>query len=267
MGKVVSIDKRGSMITIDHQEIPGLMNAMTMSFMLKAEWAFDVIKPGDQISVALVVEGDRSWLEEPTITRSEGNVKASDGAAAAAAVVHGPGDQLPNFTLVNQDGKAISTERYRGQVVLLTFIYTRCPLPDYCILMNNNFAEINDQLAARPDLRAKTQLLSITIDPQYDTPQILREHGLALFKSDPKKFKEWEFATGSAEEIQIIANYFGLQYIQENDQIIHSLRTAVIRPDGKIYKVYHGNQWTTAQVLRDIESALATIASDKTSGS
>ncbi|MEJ7616099.1 MAG: SCO family protein [Pyrinomonadaceae bacterium] len=264
VGKVVSIDKRGKMVTVAHQEIPGLMAAMTMPFMLKTEWALDVLNPGDQISAALIVEGSRTWLEEPVVTRQENTASAPPAAAAAAATTSSPlttirsaGDQLPSFKLVNQDGVAIDTQRYAGRALLLTFIYTRCPLPDYCILMNDNFAEINQRLSERPGLEAKTQLLSISIDPEHDTPQVMREHGLKLLKNNSKKFERWEFATGTAREVRAVAEYFGLHYEGQNDQIIHSLRTAIIAPDGKIFKIYHGNEWTAPEALRDLEAALS----------
>lgn len=259
-GKVVAVDKRGQMVTIAHQEVPGLMDAMTMSFMLKADWAFDVINPGDEISAALVVEGDRSWLEEPAVTRSTTiSASAPDSSTGSSPPLLSPGDQLPDFALVNQDDQKLNAARYRGRALLLTFIYTRCPLPDYCILMNDNFAEINQTLNERPELRDKTQLLSISIDPAHDTPPVLREHGLKLLKNNKRGFKGWEFATGSAEDVRQLAERFGLQYMPQQDQIIHSLRTAIIKPDGTIFKIYNGNKWTTAEALKDLDS----LRSDK----
>lgn len=250
-GKVISVDKRGQMVTVAHQEVPGLMSAMTMPFMLKADWAFDVINPGDEISAVLVVAGDRSWLEEPSVTRPP--QPAPGTANEIPTPTLNPGDQLPDFNLINQDRQKLNAERYRGRALLLTFIYTRCPLPDYCILMNDNFAEINQALDRRAELRDKIQLLSISIDPEHDTTPVLREHGLKLLKNDERGFKRWEFATGTAADVRDFAQRFGLQYMPQNDQIIHSLRTAVVKPDGTIFKIYNGNKWTVAEAVKDLE--------------
>lgn len=257
VGQVVAVDKRGKMVTVAHQEIPGLMAAMTMPFLLKTEWALDVLSPGDQISAALIIEGDRTWLEEPVVTRQESKAPGGPAAASSSTARAAVGDQLPDFTLINQDKSKIDMRRYRERALLLTFIYTRCPLPDYCILMNNNFAEINRRLSERPALGEKTRLLSISIDPAHDTPHVMREHGLALLANNPKNFQQWEFATGSAQEVRAMAEYFGLHYEGQNDQIIHSLRTAIIAPDGKVFKIYHGNKWTVPEALRDLEAALS----------
>jgi len=252
-GKVVSVDKQKRQVTIDHKEITGYMSAMTMPFNLKDEWAFDVLAAGNEVQATLVVKGDRSWLEGIVITQS-----GSDGSAVNSTESPSeprPGDEAPNFSLVNQDGKQVSLHQYRGQALLLTFIYTRCPLPDYCPLMSNNFAEINKALQKHPDAYVKTHLLSISVDPDYDTPKVLRSYGAAYTGNRGEDaFKGWEFASGTSEQVKQIAQYFGLRYWQDKDQIIHSLRTALIAPDGKVFRLYKGNQWKPTEVLSDLQS-------------
>jgi len=253
-GKVVSVNKERRQVTIQHEDIPGYMEGMTMPFTLKDTWAFDVLSAGDRVQATLVVESstNRSWLEDPVITKE---TSAETGANKTSSVAEPqPGDEVPDFTLVNQDGKRIHLHQYRGQALLLTFIYTRCPLPDYCPLMSHNFAEVDQALQQNPALSAKTHLLSISIDPDHDTPKVLRTYGAAyLGTQNPDGFKHWEFASGTPPEVKAVAQFFGLEYWQEKDQIIHSLRTAVIAPDGKLLKVYHGNEWKPAEVLADLE--------------
>lgn len=238
-GKVVSFDKNKKEVTIAHEPIPGYMDAMTMPFRLRDEWVFDVLAPGAKIQATLVVDGAKSWIENPTVTQVADPQLAQN---ADAGVEPEAGVALPDFSLVNQAGKKIKLSQYRGRTLVLTFIYTRCPLPDYCPLMSSNFAEI------RKSMPPNTQLLSISIDPAYDTPQVLREYGLRYLPNE-KAFQTWEFATGSAEEVQAVAKFFGLSYWQENDQIIHGLRTAIVSPEGKLVKVYHGNEWKPAEIL------------------
>jgi protein SCO1/2 len=160
------------------------------------------------------------------------------------------GDEVPNFTLRNQDNHEIHIQNYRGRTLLLTFIYTRCPVPDYCTLMSNNFAQIDRALSQDAGLYAKTHLLSISIDPSYDTPQVLRSYGAAhTERYQNETFAHWEFAGGTTEQVKKIAEYFGLTYFPENDQIIHALRTVIINPEGKVAKIYTGNDWKPDEVV------------------
>jgi protein SCO1/2 len=251
-GKVVAVDKRGGMVILAHEAIQGYMGAMTMGFVLKDQWAFDVLKEGQTVRATLVVQGENAWLEGIVITAKAVPV---DTTRAPAEAVHPPppGAEVPDFPLINQDGKRIHLHQYRGKALLLTFIYTRCPLPDYCPLLSRNFAKILEQLRSDPSLAASTHLLSISIDPEYDTPAVLRRYGLdCAGKSSP--FERWEFASGSPEQVRKVAEFFGLSYWSERGQIVHALVTALIGPDGKVRKIYPGNQWQPADVLTDLRS-------------
>ena len=247
-GKIVSFNKSQRQVMVMHEEVPGLMEAMTMPFTLKEESAFDVMRAGDMIQATLIVDDERTRLENPIITQ------AIEGAATnppdEGAIEPEIGAPVPDVTLINQDGKPISLNQYRGRTLVSTFIYTRCPLPDYCTLMSNNFAEINRELDKAPDLRKQVHLLSITLDPAYDTPKVLRSYGAAHTENyGNEKFQTWEFLTGKPEEIKHLAAFFGLLYKQQNEEIVHSLRTAIIAPDGRLHKLYRGNEWKPAEVL------------------
>ncbi|MEK6299112.1 MAG: copper-binding protein [Acidobacteriota bacterium] len=250
-GKVVNVDKRGAAVTVAHEAIPGYMDAMTMPFKLKDSFWFDVIVDGDRLQATLVVSSTRSWLEEVVVVH-----EAADPSGAATSLEPKSGDEVPDFALINQDGKRITLRQYRGRALLLTFIYTRCPLPDYCPLMTEHFGDIEKALAAEPALYANTHLLSITVDPEYDTPQVLRKYAekelTAHADRGRQAFAHWELATGSKEQVKSAATYFGMQYWQEGDQIIHSLRTALIGPDGKLIKLYPGNEWKPQDILGEL---------------
>ena len=257
-GKVVSVDKGQRTITIAHEEIKDFMPSMTMPFDVKDDWVFEIAAPGNQIAANLIVDGTQSWLEEVVLTED-----TTSGAGTAPVEGTGPnaGTEVPDYRLVNQDGKTIRLHDYKGKALLLTFIYTRCPDPDQCTLMSTNFAAINQELQKQPQLYDKTHLLSISFDPAYDTPKVLRSYGAAYTgKYSDENFAHWEFASGSADEVKGVAQFFGLRYFQDTpsgtEQVIHSLRTALIGPDGKVVKVYRGNEWKPEELLKELEVAI-----------
>jgi len=247
-GKVVAVEVDKHLVTVAHEEIKDFMPAMTMPFMLPDESALQFLAIGDEISATLVVDGAQSWLENVAITRQSSDSSATTGVTEAKE-----GDEVPDYRLTNQDSKEISLHNFRGKALLLTFIYTRCPLPEYCNLMSTNFAEVDRSLQKDPNAYSKTHLLSITIDPEYDTPKVLRSYGSAhTERYESETFEHWDFATGTKDQIKGVAQYFGLRYFQDNDQIVHGLRTAIIGPDGKIVKVYRDNQWKPDEVTAEM---------------
>ena len=248
-GKVVSVDADKQLVTISHEEVKGYMPGMTMPFSVRNQSDFQMLQPNAEVTATLVVDGSHSWLEDLFVV-----VKQEAGApvSGTAVVQAKEGDEVPNYTFVNQDAKQIRLSNYRGKALLLTFIYTRCPDPEFCTLMSDNFAQVERQLGQDPELYAKTHLLSITIDPAYDEPKVLRSYGAAhTERYENETFAHWEFATG--DQVKDIAQYFGLTYFPENNQIKHSLRTVVISPEGKVAKVYSGNEWKPEEVVAEIK--------------
>jgi len=249
-GKIISIDQSKSQVVVSHSEIKGYMPAMVMPFKLKDLSLVQSLAKGDVITATLI--GNESFLADVRVVRKEASSDPRD--AEINALPH-EGDTVPDFTLINQNGKKISIKQFRGKALLVTFVYTRCPLPDYCPLMSSNFAEIDKALQKEPALYAKTHLLSVSFDSAYDTPAVLKSYGAAYTeKYTDEKFEHWEFASGSPEEVKAIAKFFGLQYEAKSDQIVHSLVTAIISPDGKIAKIYSFNEWKPADVLNDLRA-------------
>ena len=260
-GKVVAVDKSDRTATISHQDIPGYMPGMTMPFKIKNDADLEMLKPGDEVTATLVVDDLSSWIEITAIV--EGG-----SPLTPTAVVPGepkPGDDIPDFGLVNQDGKRVRMSQYKGKAIVLTFVYTRCPQPDQCTLMSTNFAAIDRQLQAQPDIYAKTHLLTISFDPDYDTPRVMRSYGAShTGRYSDETFQHWEFLTGSKDEVKGIAQFFGMRYFHDtesaDEQVIHSLRTAVISPDGKLVKLYRGNEWKPAEIISDLTSLVSSQA-------
>lgn len=252
-GKVVIVEPDKHLVTISHEEIKGYMPGMTMPFTVRNDSELQMLVPNAEVTATLVVDGSHSWLENLFVV-----VKQEAGGSVAAPVVQAKeGDEVPNYTLVNQDAKPIRMNNYRGKTLLLTFIYTRCPFPDQCTLMSNNFAQIERQLGQDPELYAKTHLLSISIDPDYDDPKVLRSYGAAHSERyENETFVHWEFATGTGEQVREIAQFFGLTYFPEKDQIVHALRTAIVTPDGRVAKIYSGNGWKTDEVVAELKKSV-----------
>jgi protein SCO1/2 len=163
--------------------------------------------------------------------------------------------------LINQDGKRISLKDFRGKASAITFIYTRCPLPEYCTKMSANFSDLARQLQTS-DLKNEIRLLTVSFDPKTDTPKALKDYGLAYLRGiENPDFTVWQLATGTDKEVKDIAEFFGLYYKTETDennqtQFNHSLRTIVITPEGKVQKVFSGNEWTTGDLLRELQETI-----------
>jgi protein SCO1/2 len=256
-GKVVAVDRAKKKATIAHEEIPGYMDAMTMDFPIKDDWVWDDLTKDSEIRATLVVDKDGYWLEGIGIVMAPNPNKPAPTPNENFAQV---GKEIPDFTLTNQDGKRFSLKDYRGKALAITFIYARCPLPNFCILMSRNFSDLANQLNDDAVLKDKIRLLSISFDPKTDTPEKLKQYGLGYLGKDSKAdFTVWQLAVGSEKEVKDVADFFGLFYkVDDNDkeQFNHSLRTAVIAPDGKVVKIFAGNEWTPKDLLREMEATL-----------
>jgi len=258
-GKVVSVDRAAKKAKIDHEAIPGYMEAMTMEFPVHADMVWDELTPGAEITGELVVDSsskDGYWLENLVISApakaGQADVPVNDHFAQV-------GQEVPDFSLTDQDGKKISMKDFRGRAFAITFIYAKCPLPDYCIRMSTNFSDLARQVNADAPLKDKIRLLSISFDPANDTPEKLRSYGLGYMGKGTTDLGAWQLAVGTDAEVRKIADFFGLRYeVDQNvsTKINHSLITAVIGPDGKVTKIFAGNEWTPAQLLKELEASL-----------
>jgi protein SCO1 len=260
-GKVVSVDIAGKKARIEHEAIPGFMEGMTMDFPIREDWVWNELRPGAEIRAELVVDNTAKapfWLEKISILDAPDPNKPAPPVDPKFAQI---GQPVPDFLLTNQDGKRISVKDFRGKSLAITFIYSKCPLPDYCIRMSTNFSDLANQLKNDSAWHDKLRLLSISFDPANDTPAKLRSYGIGYMGNDPKaKFDVWQLAVGTDTEVRKIADYFGLQYEVDPDdktRINHSLLTAVISPDGKVTKIFPGNEWTPAELLREMQAAAA----------
>lgn len=257
-GKVISVDKLQKRAKIDHEPIPGYMDAMTMEFPIKEDWVWNELQPGAEIRAELVVDNsakDPYWLEKIGIVAALNPNQTPLPEKISEQI----GKEVPNFSLTNQEGKRFSMKDYRGKSLAITFIYRECPLPDYCIKMSQGFSTLAVQLNGTEEFRDKMRLLTISFDPNRDTPAKLKEYGIG-YLGNPEKpdFTVWQLAVGTDKEVRAVADFFGLKYeIDENDktQFNHSLVTAVITHDGKVAKIFNGNRWSPEDLLRELSAA------------
>ena len=247
------MDAGQKLLTLDHKDIPGYMPAMIMPFPVKDDRLLNVAAPGDEVTASLVVTRNDYWLEDVVVTR-----RTPDGARPSARPQPRepePGAVLPDVALVNQDGRKVRLADYRGRALALTFIYTRCPLPDFCPLMSRNFEAASKALAAEPALQARTHLLSISFDTEHDTPPVLRAYGRNFAGDGPRAFAHWEFASGTDAEIRALGNFLGLDYDPDQGMWVHNLRTAVVAPDGALVRSYRGSDWKPEDLVADLRAA------------
>ena len=253
-GKVVSTNAGTGEVTLDHEAIPGFMEAMTMPYKLKDANILSELHPGDMITGDLLVSqhADADVLLDHIVVVAQGK---PDYKPKVLYHVPAPGDAVPDFKLRNQDGRTIHLEQFHGKELLITFIYTRCPLPDFCPRVTHYFADMNRQLAASPALYNRTHLLCVSFDPDNDTPERLRAYGATYIGSDAKDaFAHWDFAVPEKPTLTKMAQYFDLGITQAGDSsITHTLSTTLIGPDGKVVRFYPGNEWTVDQVLADVK--------------
>ena len=249
-GTVVRLDRANVELVVAHDAIEGFMPAMTMPFGVSG--SIGGAQPGDRIKAVLVVSSGGSRLEDVVVTK-----KASGPILTTPPPLPGPpiGADVPDFQLRNQDDEPIRLRQFKGRAVILTFIYTRCPLPDFCPLMMKHFDAINRLLASRPDLADRVHLVGVSVDPEYDTPAVLKAYGKA-FVTGRDPFERLDLATGAPGDIRSMATYFGLTYSQDSAQITHTLSTAIIGVDGRIVALLPSNSWRPSEALDAVETHL-----------
>ena len=252
-GKVIRTNATNGDVTLAHDAIPGFMEAMTMPYKLKDANVLGELHPGDLITADLLVSDDPNvdTVIDHIVVIGQGK---PDYKPTAQYHVPAPGDAVPDFRLTNQDGKTIHLDQFRGKALVITFIYTRCPLPDFCPRVTHNFAVLEKSLAAYPKLYAGTHLLCASFDPENDTPERLKSYGKEYMGSAaPKAFAHWDFAVANKKTLPELAQYFDVGLTKDaNGMISHTLSTTLIGPDGKVVRFYPGNDWTPQDVMTEL---------------
>jgi protein SCO1 len=257
-GQVVSTD--ATHVTLDGEQVPGFMEAMTMDYKLADPSVVSELHPGDRITAKVLADKQGDTFE---------NVRLKDIVVIAQArpdykppvSYHVPtaGDVVPDFKLLNQSDRTIHLNQFKGKVVLITFIYTRCQLADFCPRMSHNLADIDKALAADPALYKQTHLISVSFDPVYDTPKVLRSYGGAYTGNyTDEKFLHWDFAAPPEKELPAMTQFFNVGVTPgDSKSLTHSLSTVLIGKDGRIVDWYPTNEWKPEDVLAAIKKSAA----------
>jgi protein SCO1/2 len=255
-GQVQSIDAPRKLVVVKHEEIKGVMPAMTMPYEVQDASALNGLTPGDLINSTLVVFSNGAHLTNikklGTAPLEKPPAEAPMPTASSGFELLKPGETVQNGSFVDQDGKTRSFSGFKGSPVVMTFIYTRCPLPTFCPLMDRHFAALQKALNENASLQA-VHLVTVSFDPATDTPAVLKAHAKTL-NAD---LKRWTFLTGDRDEVDQFAARFGVSIARAmNDprDITHNLRTVIVDADGKLVKVYTGNDWSPNQVLADLKT-------------
>ncbi len=250
-GQIVRIDTSDGVVTIRHNDIEGFMPAMTMPFKVKNRGLLQGRAPGDLVTGRLAVTDTDAWLTDLTVV-GHSEVKPAAGEAPDVAVLQ-PGSAVPDARLVDSRGRPFQFASLRGRVVALTFIYPRCPLPDYCPLMDRQFQAVVGRLRADARLRDSVRMLSISFDPEYDTPAVLDAHA----RSAGADGTLWRFASADRQTLDAFLPSFGMVVIREDPGgITHNLRTAIVDREGRLVTIYDGNEWSADQLISDLLKAV-----------
>lgn len=246
-GVVLSVDRPHRSFVASCGAIPGYMEAMSMAYSVRSEKELAGVEPGAYVEFTLVVSKDDSHVEAIHPHRFE-STEQEPMLARRLQLLEPPGhalkrgDAVEDFALVDQTGKRVVLSQFAGKVVAVTFIYTNCPLPNYCFRLSNNFGRLSRRFADR--MGRDLVLLSITFDPVHDQPKILAQYA-ATWNASPSS---WHFLTGSLPDVQAVCRKFGLNFWQDEGLVTHSLHTLVIDRQGKLAADFEGNEFSAEQL-------------------
>lgn len=242
---VVTAAPADGRVMVAHEEIAGYMPAMTMPFALDASTPPPTLRPGDRVTFTLSVAAADARASDFQVTGHDEAVAAAlAGPARSSSSRLRPGNPVPPFSLVTQDGTPFTAQALRGHRTALTFIFTRCPQPDFCPLMVKRFQQIQHELT-RDAALADVRLLAVTLDPDFDTPAILTAYATAM-QADPDR---WTFVTGSADAVRVLTRAFAVHSEKNGVVLDHTLATAVIDAEGNVVEIWRGNHWRADEVL------------------
>jgi protein SCO1/2 len=254
-GQVLSLEPAKKLVTVKHEEIKGFMPAMTMPYEVQDAKTLDGLAPGDLINATLVVYANGAHLTTVKKVGSAPLEKAPADApmpsASSGFELLKPGEPVPDASFLDQDGRRRTFAEFKGSRVVMTFIYTECPMPTFCPLLDRRFASMQKPLGDDASMK-DVKLVTVSFDPLTDTPPVLKAHARRL-NADPAR---WTFLTGDRDEIDRFASRFGVQVsraLNDARDITHNLRTVIIGRDGKLLKVYTGNDWSAEQILGDLK--------------
>ena len=255
-GTVAGYDSSSTRVVVAHDAVTGLMPAMSIPFEVIG--AAPTLREGDRIMATLVVTNSRSWLEDVRIT-AVGRVTGKSMSDAGRAM---PGVVVPDFQLLDQDGRSLTMKDFAGRVLIVTFIYSRCPLPDFCPLMVKNLESVRRR-ANDEGIGGRLALLGVTLDPAFDTPTVLRVYGQSVLKG-ANRFDQWTLASGTAAHVEDVARFFAVGYQSDDGLVTHTLSTVVVGHDGRIMRTFASNSWRPDELFDVVRRGVERAAAEST---
>ena len=256
-GVVRELKPDGKTVVIQHEAVTNYMPAMTMPFEVKDPRELAGLQPGDQVTFRMLVAAKEGWIDQIEKTgANDGSVSPASETFRRVREVEplNVGDLIPDYPLTNELGQAFSLSRFKGDALGLTFIFTRCPFPNFCPRMSSNFQEVSQKLTAMKGGPTNWHLLSISFDPEFDTPATLK----AYAESHEYDTAHWSFASGAMIEIDAITEQFGLMFPRNGTGFDHNLRTVVIDAKGRVKKIFIGNEWKVDDFVAEMVEAART---------
>lgn len=256
-GIVKEIKPAAKLIKIEHETIPNYMEAMTMDFEVKDAKELLGVKLGDYVSFRMIVTEKDGWIDQITRMATTQTVASAPDDFRRVRDVEplNVGEVMPDYHFTNETGQAVSLSDFKGQAVAFTFLFTRCPFPTFCPRMSSNLEEAYKKLKANPSAPTNWHLFSITFDPQFDAPPVLKSYA-KRYTYDPNR---WNYLTGELIDITAITEQFGLMFWRPDPKevtgISHNLRTVVIDAQGKIQHVFKDNTWKVDDLVDEIVKA------------
>ncbi len=259
-GVVQSLDSDGKTVVIQHQAVPGYMAAMTMPFVDRNPSELVGLRAGDSVSFRINVTSKEGWIDQVTKTGEVQVIRAEAGSEHPIVQVVrdvpplGVGDELPDYHFTNELGEKVNLGQFRGQALAFTFFFTRCPYPNFCIYVSTGFEETQKKLQAMTNAPTNWHLLSVSFDPDFDTPAALKTYATAR-DFDPTR---WDFVTGDLTDLTTFGSQFG-EYFGRDPAggYNHNLRTVVVDTRGRIQRIFLGNTWTSDELVAEMLKAAA----------
>jgi protein SCO1 len=255
-GQILELRPELGEVRMRHEEIPGYMEPMTMSFRVRDASLLEGCAPGDLVRGRLLVTDEEAWIAslERVGSAPVRADSAHESEPAPTVDLLEEGRRVPDVTLVDHLAAPWRPSQVLGKAVALTFTYTRCPVPESCPTIDRRFAAAQKAATSTAGLPGRVQFVTVSLDPDYDTPDVLRHHAASLGAD----LANWTFLTGDREAVESFASRFGVSVMRDGSMegvIVHTLRTAVITPSGEVAKIYAGAEWTPLQLASDLEAA------------
>jgi protein SCO1/2 len=255
-GIIRELPAAGDTVTIRHEEIPGFMPKMTMEFNVRDTNTLRGFKVGDVITFRVHADQQESWVDDLRLSSTNDLAKTAPSDPSSASLLHAakmnPGDVLPDTELLSETGDTIKLSDFAGRALVFTFIFSRCPLPDFCPRMNRHFEKARQLLLHQSDAPTNWQFLSISFDPDFDRPAVLKRYAFSYRGSNDDR---WLFAAAPTEVMSAMSGLLDFRFANERGSFLHNLRTVVLDTHRRVYRQFDGNKWKAEELAEALAEA------------